>query len=248
MREGVVSVDGKNFYEWALHFVEHVKHLTCDGRAVLLTYDEYRSHMSLRALQLFDANNIVVHELPSNTSGKLQPLDVALFGRFKKKLNELLSASIDEHASRTFDTYDFCSMLRSAYNGVFTRAIVKETLEKSGMWLIIAARHLAAPLHRSGRELGNLLSVHQLEELYNERRKTARVRILGENVIVTASGYVDTVEGAVLTSANAMRQVAEKARSDALKRAERDAIAIERSMQTGTGAKGTRERACSATP
>lgn len=61
MRPEIASVDSKNFYEWAVHFVDHVGDLTANNRKVLLIYDGCPSHMSLRVLELFRKNGIVVY-------------------------------------------------------------------------------------------------------------------------------------------------------------------------------------------
>lgn len=46
--------------------------------------DNHESHMSLEALDFSKQNGIVILTLPPHTSNKLQPLDVSVFGPFKK--------------------------------------------------------------------------------------------------------------------------------------------------------------------
>ena len=46
MREDAGGVDSTNFFNWALKFIDAVKHLTCDGKHVLLVYDGYGAHMA----------------------------------------------------------------------------------------------------------------------------------------------------------------------------------------------------------
>ena len=41
MRAEVASVDSESFYEFALKFLAHVRHLTSNGRHILLTYDAF---------------------------------------------------------------------------------------------------------------------------------------------------------------------------------------------------------------
>lgn len=53
MRPEISGVDSKNFYECAKLFVEHIRDFTANNRTVLLTFDGYRSHMSLRDLEMF---------------------------------------------------------------------------------------------------------------------------------------------------------------------------------------------------
>ena len=90
VRQKVAWIDGESFFQCGKEFVHHVRDLTARGRKVLLTFDGYRSHMTLRVPQLFCDNGIVVYALPVHTSGKTQPLYVSLFGAFKRKLNEII--------------------------------------------------------------------------------------------------------------------------------------------------------------
>eukprot|EP00171_Calliarthron_tuberculosum_P001518 IDg1518t1 len=88
------GVDSGNFFLWATHFVRYMAPLTAGGRKVLLVYDAYRAHMSLRVLELLDANNIVAYALPAHTSAKTQPCDVVLFGAYKTRLREMLVSAV----------------------------------------------------------------------------------------------------------------------------------------------------------
>ena len=49
------------------------------GKNILLVYHAYRSHVSLKFMDLFIANIIIGYEIPAHTSGKEQPLDVDAF-------------------------------------------------------------------------------------------------------------------------------------------------------------------------
>ena len=90
VRNEVGGVDSSSFYSWAVSFVESVRDLTKGGRELLLTYDAYRAHLSLRVLELFKDNGIIVYAIPARTSGKLQPCDVVLFAVFKAALKKKL--------------------------------------------------------------------------------------------------------------------------------------------------------------
>lgn len=48
MRDPVTSVEYDSFYQWEQMFTSHIAELTDGGRDALLTYDAYRSHLSLR--------------------------------------------------------------------------------------------------------------------------------------------------------------------------------------------------------
>ena len=107
MRESVAEVDSDNFFEWAKKFIEDVRALAADGRRVFLIYDGYRSHMNLRALSLSRDNDTIVYALPTHTSGKTQPLDVALFGRFKRIVYKILDECTTASKIVCFNMYEF---------------------------------------------------------------------------------------------------------------------------------------------
>lgn len=78
-REAGGGIDKHNFIAWAEEFVNEVKDLTDGSRKVLLLYDGYRSHMSLKALSIFEKAGIIACAIPAHTSGTTKPLDVGLF-------------------------------------------------------------------------------------------------------------------------------------------------------------------------
>lgn len=132
-REERGGVDTKNFFEWARIFVHSVRDLTANGRKVLLIYDAYRSHLSLQVLQLFRDNGVIAYALPAHTSGKTQPLDVICFSVFKNALNEALNTAAATDKLDVYDTFDFCGMLRTAFQPAFTEKNNKSAFLRSGI-------------------------------------------------------------------------------------------------------------------
>ena len=61
MREELAGVDSEIFYDYAKRFIEHLQDLSADNRHVLLKHDACHSHMSLRTIELFRENNMVVY-------------------------------------------------------------------------------------------------------------------------------------------------------------------------------------------
>ena len=67
LRSELAGVDSANFYEWAKHFVESVRSATTGGRKLLLSYDAYRAHLSVRVLSLYLDHGIIAYALPAHT-------------------------------------------------------------------------------------------------------------------------------------------------------------------------------------
>lgn len=116
-REDLAGVDKSNFIRWAELFVEDVADLTKQGRKVLLLYDGYRSHMSLRAVQILRKGNVVAYCLPSHTSGKTQPLDLTVFGAFK---HNIVSTMRDISLVNATEPYDVVRLLQHFAGGLRT--------------------------------------------------------------------------------------------------------------------------------
>ena len=108
------GVDSDHFYRWAEVFVDYMRDLTKDGGKVLLTYDGYRAHISVRVLRLFRDNGVIAYALPSHSSGKLQPLDVKVFSSLKAQLQNTAGNCITVHGSRRMDIFYFCAIFGHA--------------------------------------------------------------------------------------------------------------------------------------
>lgn len=228
MREEHGGVDGNNFYQWAEMFIQHVHELTVGGRKVLLTYDGYRSHMSIRVLELFSKNNVEVYALPAHSSGKTQPLDVILFSAYKTSLNNLLDTvcDIDEHV--VLDEFDYCTMMREAYYKTFTRENIASGFRRAGMWPCDPNRLINIPRIRDD---DTVASVEMLEQMMNDRRNSIRQEVLGANTKVLQSGFVYTKRGAVLTAEYALNIARTHAEKRRLKNQEKELTERKRSLR-----------------
>lgn len=61
--QGTAGVSADNFLVWAQKFTSCITHLTQDGRKVLLLYDAYRSHTTLRVQEHLRENGAIVSRL-----------------------------------------------------------------------------------------------------------------------------------------------------------------------------------------
>ena len=195
-----------------------MKHLTAGGRKLLLIYDSYRAHLSIAVLELFKSNNIVVLALPAHTSGKLQPCDLVVFGELKRVCQESVSDTMDFLGIKCFDMYDFCALLRHAYETSFTTRNVSAGFRRSRIWPLDIRKIITGSTLKDTNEAGTLVSPEQLLQFYEEKRECARKEIIGEDVIKISNGFVNSTRGAVMTDKAAMAAVRGKVAFDAEKR------------------------------
>eukprot|EP00171_Calliarthron_tuberculosum_P006070 IDg6070t1 len=224
------GVDSGNFYLWATHFVAFIAPLTAGGRKVLLLYDGYRAHMTLRVLELFDRHNIVAYALPAHTSGKTQPCDVVLFASYKAKLREALVSAVREGTADKIDVFEYCALMRAAYEEAFTSKVIKSSFLRAGVWPLNPSRLLSAPLPRSANDVGNIIGVEEIRALYEEKTRAARAAVLGSDARVLSCGYLDTSNGLVLTSARAMELARKKMQHDKARRKEKEMATLRKDL------------------
>ncbi len=207
------SVDTVNFLNWAYNFVDHVKHFTANSRKILLIYDAYRAHISLEVLELFFlSNNIIVYALSAHSSGKTQPLDTVLFSVSKTSLYNVLSNCASVQCQNPFDLFDLCAILPEAYHMSFTVKNVKESFCRAGIWPLNPQRLLCEELPADAQVDSRLLSVDELQKLFEERQIEYRNKVLGSDAVIGQSGYVDTTNGCVMTAPSVMEMVRKKKR------------------------------------
>lgn len=210
MRPETASIDGDSFFDFAKRFTEHVADLTSDGRHVLLTFDACRSHMTLKALQHFRDNRVIVYALPAHTSGKTQPCDVVVFGVFKQEINRLISVVASGGPATTIDVYQLCSILKKAFYCAFTRENVTASFERARMWPIDEKKLLAVPRLRDSQPQTTLLTVTEMEDIMVQKLEKAKHAIVGSDTVVNRCGFVDTTKGLVLTSDAALTAARKK--------------------------------------
>ena len=99
------------FFEWIKFFISNIP----PARPVLLLLDGHESHMSLEALRFALANDVHLLCLPSHTTHLLQPLDVAVFGPFKKALDGMCAKFMRTNPQARITRYDLSGILKNAW-------------------------------------------------------------------------------------------------------------------------------------
>ena len=186
-REELAGVDKSNFVRWAEIFVKDVSDLTKHGRRLLLLYDGYRSHMSLKVLRILRQGNVIAYCLPAHTSGKTQPLDLTVFGAFKHHIAaNMKSISLVNHHD-LFDCFDFCNILREVNEKSFTPSNIYAGLERAGLWPINAEKLLDSP-KPDGLNRGVMMPVDDMLRLLEQKRLACQSE-MGIQPMVLKQGF-----------------------------------------------------------
>lgn len=121
IRDGPIGCEGdanpsgwmveKNFYNYAKHFVSHVR--CSPTKPCLLLLDNHDSHLSAEVLDYFKENGVTVLSFPPHCSHKLQPLDRSVYGPLKKQINTACDAWMATH-KRPMTIYDIPGILSTS--------------------------------------------------------------------------------------------------------------------------------------
>ena len=100
------------------HFVSHVRPSNKDK--VLLLLDNDHSHVTLETIDYAKEHGIVLLSFPPHCSHKLQPLDRAVYGPFKRYYYSACDCWMKENRGKTMTIYDIPDMVGRAFPRAFT--------------------------------------------------------------------------------------------------------------------------------
>ncbi|XP_049766151.1 uncharacterized protein LOC126095391 [Schistocerca cancellata] len=123
---------GQDFRSFMLHFIHHSR--ATRERSVLLLLDNNQSHLDISVLHVAKENGVVLLSFPPHTSHKLQPLDRAVFGPFKKYINSASDAWMKNNAGSTMTIYDIPFIVKLSLLSAATPRNIKAGFQVNGIW------------------------------------------------------------------------------------------------------------------
>ena len=81
------------------HFMHHMK-ISKESPGLLLL-DNHHSHIGLEVINIAEANGLPILTFPPHCSHRLQPLDVCVFGSFKRFYSSFCDGWMDDIACRS---------------------------------------------------------------------------------------------------------------------------------------------------
>ncbi|USP73004.1 uncharacterized protein yc1106_00278 [Curvularia clavata] len=104
-----------------------------NGRPRVLILDGFGTHETLEILEYCFANNIILCRLPSHTSHKLQPCDVAVFGPLKTAYREQVER-LERGGVNAIGKEHFTYLYKPARERAFTAKNIKAGFAASGLF------------------------------------------------------------------------------------------------------------------
>jgi len=125
--------DSKISLEWLKRIFDPETKEQADGRPRVLIYDGFGTHETLEILEFCFENNILLCRLPSHTSHKLQPCDVATFAPLKAAYRDQVDR-LEQGGINTIGKEHFTSLYSPARERAFTPKNIKAGFPTSGLF------------------------------------------------------------------------------------------------------------------
>ncbi|KAM0703962.1 hypothetical protein Q7P35_008968 [Cladosporium inversicolor] len=124
--------DSKISFEWLTRVFDPQTKERASGKPRLLICDGFGTHETLEILEHCFVNNIRLCRLPSHTSHKLQPCDVAVFAPLKTAYRDAVER-LERGGVNTIGKQHFTSLYSRAREAAFTRRNILAGWSKGGL-------------------------------------------------------------------------------------------------------------------
>lgn len=136
--KGVMSDSGwSNGELFKVYLEDHfLPNLPCraDDQHILLILDGHTSHISTSLIEWAKSHNIILFVLPAHTSHLLQPLDVGVFGPFKKYYYSECATYMRENIGQKITKYEMCELSGKAYLKSMTPVNITSSFRRAGIF------------------------------------------------------------------------------------------------------------------
>lgn len=125
-------VTDDEFYDFLEHFIQHVN--PTQESPVLMLLDNHSSHLSIKTVELAKKNWVVMLSFPPHCTHKLQPLDVSVYGPFKRHLSSAHDAWLRSNPGKTISIYDIPQLVATALPLAMTPTNISNGYRRTGIY------------------------------------------------------------------------------------------------------------------
>lgn len=125
-------MNSDNFFDFLKRFQAFTRFSTQNPLFLLL--DNHVSHCSLEAITFARANGIHMLSFPPHCSHRLQPLDVSVFGPWRKAANGLCKDWVDSHPGRVMTIRDMAPIFNESLRRGVTESNIISGFIAPGLW------------------------------------------------------------------------------------------------------------------
>lgn len=183
-----------DFNTFMSHFIKFVR--PSKDSPILLVLDNHSSHLSVPALELAKNNYITMLSFPPHCSHRLQPLDVSVFGPFKKYLSTTQDGWMRSHPGKVMSIYDIPSIVRTALPLALNPQNIIKGFEKSGIYpfnknIFLPSDFAPASVtdrpHVNSEKINENNSVPAIDSTQNSAISAASTDLLENNMLSTSA-------------------------------------------------------------
>ncbi len=121
----------ETFLKYLEHFEKHAR--PSENHPVLLIMDNHASHTTLESVNYCREHHIVMLGIPPHTSGRLQPLDVGVFGPLKRKFEVVCDNFLIANPGKVIRIENIPSLFNMAYKLVAKVETAIKAFEATGI-------------------------------------------------------------------------------------------------------------------
>ena len=114
------------------HFIKHMN--VSNDNSAILVIDNHESHVTLETIDLARENGLVILSFPPHCSDRMQPLDVSVYGPFKRYYNVACTDWMLSHQGSTLTIYDIAALSGQAYYKALIPANITSGFSKTGIY------------------------------------------------------------------------------------------------------------------
>ncbi|RVE52221.1 hypothetical protein evm_003140 [Chilo suppressalis] len=120
------------FVKTMQHFINHTQ--SSIENPSLLIMDNFEAHICIEAITLAKENGVTILTVPPHSTGKLQPLDVAIFKSFKVAYNAAIDSWLMRNPGKTFSIYEVAQCIKEAHMKSMTPANICSAFQATGIY------------------------------------------------------------------------------------------------------------------
>ena len=119
-----------------LAYLEHlISRTRCSlDHEILLLLDNHESHTSLKVVDKAKSSGIVMLTIPPKTSHRLQPLDISVFGPFKRSYNKAIDNWMRTYPGKILTIYEVPALVKEAQLCALVPRNILSGFKNTGTW------------------------------------------------------------------------------------------------------------------
>ncbi|VEN35500.1 unnamed protein product [Callosobruchus maculatus] len=160
------------FVKTMQHYIDHTQ--SSKENRSLLIMDNYEAHICIEAINLAKENGVTILTVPPHSTGKLQPLDVAIFKPFKTAYNAAIDSWMMRNPGKSFSIYEVAQCVKEAHMKSMTPANICSAFKCTGIFPFnrdIFSDEDFAPSEITNREISQHVTLPE-GEIHTSTRST----------------------------------------------------------------------------